>query len=311
MNVLFLANNPQIYLEFAIRLEQENIPFWVADNVNDFHHMVSRMCIDIVFADYNFLNFKKFNVYNHLERNNSEILFLFINEPEGAKNLFVNWEDQVNDKYPNRWTKELEDLLRIVANQPMIEYQSYAPTKVSDLLDKIEKNASATQNRVEEIYTTKNTNIRREDALNITEKYSQNEEKKLTEDSTEQQSEMVLSSENTSEEIFEVQKIKGSISVISDKSLLENFLQVKENSNLSYTEYVLLDMFKKKKNEIINTADIAQLLHLPHNDKGKNKIYQCIYRIRLFLQEREEQNVSLIRVAKGCYSLVCSNLDYT
>lgn len=294
MNVLFLANNPQVYLDFAIRLEENSIPFWAADNINDFHHTLSRVCIDVVLVDYTFMNFKEFDVYKHLKRNNSELIFLFMNPPDGAENLFVNWEDQVNDKYPQRWSKEIEDLLRIIANQPMIESYIYEPTKVTDLLEEIEKKAEI-NNKAYSSLSTKNISHRIENNLSPIKKNIQNNEEILTEG----QQEIDLSSDVLSSNSSTKENVP-----FHEKSLLENFLQVKQTSNLTYTEYVLLDLFQRRKNEIVNTVDMAQLLNVPHNEKGKNKIYQCIYRIRLFIQEKEELNVSLVRVTKGCYSLI-------
>lgn len=276
MKILFLAKESQIYVELALRLEQNKIPFWSTNNINDFHHILSRMCIDIVFADYNFMNFEHFDVYKHIKKNSQNLIFLFINHPEGVGNLFVDWEEQVSTNYPQRWTKELESCLRIVANQPLVEYNSYEPTRIDDLLSQIDKN---------EKLSLEYSGTKGNDGISIA---SDNLE--------------VFQNQQGNEiPAFET----SSYMTTYEKELLGNFLLVKQNSSLTYTEYLLLDLFKRKKNELVNTLDIARLLNIPHDNKGKNKIYQCIYRIRIFLQEKEESNISLIRVTKGCYSLVC------
>ena len=120
MNVLFLAENPLSYVEYASRMENANLPFWTAHTVNDLHVLFSRMTIDLVFADCNFMNFNKFDVFKHIKEKEGSFIFLFLNEPRTVNNLFIHWEDKINERWPDLWTPELESLLRIVANQPFL-----------------------------------------------------------------------------------------------------------------------------------------------------------------------------------------------
>ena len=62
MNVLFLAKEPLFYVEYAARLENHGVPFWTAHTTNDFHVMLDRMSFDLVFADYNFIDFSKSDI---------------------------------------------------------------------------------------------------------------------------------------------------------------------------------------------------------------------------------------------------------
>ena len=136
MNVLFLAKEPSFYLEYASRLETNDIPFWTAHSSNDFHAMFDRMIIDVVFADYNFMDFSKFDVYKHIKSKGGKFVFLFLNETNQTNNLFIQWEDKITEYFPDFWTNDLEALLRLVANQPFVGEYILESEKIENLLVK-------------------------------------------------------------------------------------------------------------------------------------------------------------------------------
>jgi DNA-binding NarL/FixJ family response regulator len=134
MNVLFLAKEPLFYMEYAARLENHGVPFWTAHTTNDFHVMVDRMTFDVVFADYNFMDFSKFDVYKHIKSKAGKFVFLFLNELNQERNLFIHWEDKITEHCPDLWSKELETLLRLVLNQPFTGEYVLESEKVENLL---------------------------------------------------------------------------------------------------------------------------------------------------------------------------------
>ncbi len=271
MNVLFLAKEPHVFIALAARLEKNGIPFWTADNCNDFHQMLSRISIDIVFADYNFMNFKEFDVYRHFTRKRPNLVFLFINRPDAPGNLFVQWEDQINERTPHLWSRELEDCLRIIADQPLLAEYSCKPASIQDLLTKMEAAPSP------------DASGRQVGRLFLPERGEQGGPDNFT----------------TADTAMAVERAG-----LFERNLLENFLVARQNGNLTFLEYVLFDLFQRRKNEIVDMTDMAQVLDIPHDERGVNRIYRYIHRIRNFLQQRNRQDVSLVRIKKGCYSLI-------
>ncbi len=275
MNILFLAKHPEIFIELALRLEKNNIPFWAADNLNDFHHMLSRISIDIVFADYNFTNFKDFDVYKHFAKKRPNLVFLFINKPDAPGNLFIQWEDQINENTPHLWSHEVEQCLRIIADQPLSVEYVYKPASIQDLLTKMEVISPVGSFEEQS----------REDLPSVV---------------------GALAGKADDFAMVDAGSGKEGVAAVENK-FLENFLIAKQNGNLTFLEYVLFDLFQRRKNEIVDMTDMVRALDIPHDARGINRIYRYIHRIRNFLQQRNRQDVSLVRVKKGCYSLVSRN----
>ncbi len=272
MNILFLAKHPEIFIDLALRLEKNNIPFWTTDNLNDFHHMLSRISIDIVFADYNFMDFKSFDVYKHFTKKRPNLVFLFMNKPDVPENLFIQWEDQINENAPHLWSQEVEQCLRIIADQPLSVECTYKPASIQELLTKIES--------VSPVGSFGEPS--RKGLPSVAEALA-GTAGDLAADNSGNRAERASGVEN---------------------KLLENFLVARQNGNLTFLEYVLFDLFQRRKNEIVDMTDMVRVLDIPHDARGINRIYRYIHHIRNFLQQRNHQDVSLVRVKKGCYSLV-------
>lgn len=269
MKVLFFAENPGLYIEYALRLEKNNIPFWTVDNFNDLHYMVSQMAIDVVFADYSIANFSSFDVYQHIKEHDSDLILLFINQPSRIESLFVQWEDAVARDFPDKWTEELESLLRIVANQPLVDYLPFKPARVQDLLEQIENDS----------------------------------EKNLYRESIDTAS---LVAENPVKEINLVPKGIEPLNqpVAVESNLIEEFYRIKRLQRLSFEEFVILDLLKKRKTEFITIQDMMDTLDIPNDKKNLKKIYRYVHNIRGYLEKQKEENYSLMHVKKGVYCLV-------
>lgn len=269
MKVLFFAENPGLFIEYALRLEENNIPFWTADNFNDLHCIVSQMVIDVVFADYNIANFSTFDVYKHIKGHDSNIILLFINQPSRIESLFVQWEDSVARNFPDKWTEELESLLRIVANQPLADYLPFKPARVQDLLEQIENDS----------------------------------ERPLYSESVDT---ACLVAENPTKEPILVPKgIEPLNQPVAVKSkLVEEFYKIKLLQRLSFEEFVILDLLKKRKTEFVTIQDMMDTLDIPNDKKNLRKIYRYVHNIRGYLEKQKEENCSLIRIKKGVYCLV-------
>lgn len=276
MNVLFLAENPLFYVNYAARLENSNLPFWTAHTVNDLHAMLSRMSIDVVFADYNFLDFSKFDVYKHIKEKKGSFIVLFLNEPHNTSNLFVQWEDRVNERWPDLWNHELESLLRIVANQPYQGDPVFESQKVQDLLDSMEKGVA--ERYVQQEFVPKEKKKKEELLANVLEKKDA----------------LVLKNE-------------GETGGFSDeeKSLIGAYLKIKKVHKLSFSEFLLLDLFRRRKNAMVSLSDMMELLEVPQNEKNTRKIYRHIHCLRNYLEKEKDEKQALVRIKKGIYSLVC------
>lgn len=281
MNVLFLAENPLFYVEYASRMENANLPFWTAHNVNDLHILFSRMTIDLVLADYNFTDFNKFDVFKHINEKQGNFIFLFLNEPRSISNLFIHWEDKINECWPDLWTTELESLLRVVANQPFLGDCAIEPHRVQDLLTTLK--AEEGQQRI------------------FPESLSQNivvENHRIPETPVEQHSPIRLKKEDIWKSYSD-----------EEQKLVVEFLKVKKVYKLSFSEFLLLDLFRRRKNTLVTLADMLELLGVAEDEKNIKKIYRYIHGIRSYLEKQEEKNQALVRVKKGIYSLVCEDFE--
>lgn len=231
MKVLFFTENPNLFIEYESRLEENKIPFWKVSNINDLHHMISQMDIKVVFIDYNVINFSTFDVYKHIKDKGGDVIPLFINNPSDKKNLFVQWEDSVLKNCPQNWTKELEALLRIMENKPVKESIFFRFPRVQDK---------------EPLTNTK---------------------------------------------------------------LVEDFYKIKQLQKLSFSEFLILDLLKRRKKDFVTIQDMIQVLDMSHEEKNIKKIYRYIHNIRRYLEQQNHEQCSLIRIKKSVYSLVSHDRD--
>lgn len=276
MNVLFLAKEPLFYMEYAARLENHGIPFWTAHTTNDFHLMVDRMTFDVVFADYNFMDFSKFDVYKHIKSKAGKFVFLFLNEPNQERNLFIHWEDKITEHCPDLWSKELEALLRLVLNQPFTGEYVLESEKVENLLLQKE---SEKQNPFQ-IQTTATI-------IDASDEYENHE--------------IVLEDE---QDLFSDTSFEYEEQNTKEKKLIEDFLTIKKNYNLSFFDFLLLDLFRRKKNAMVSLYEMAELLGMSPDEKNIKKIYRHIHCIRVYLETGEGGVESISRIKKGFYTLV-------
>lgn len=276
MNVLFLAKEPLFYMEYAARLENHGVPFWTAHTTNDFHLMVDRMTFDVVFADYNFMDFSKFDVYKHIKSKAGKFVFLFLNEPNQERNLFIHWEDKITEHCPDLWSKELETLLRLVLNQPFTGEYVLESEKVENLLLQKE---SEKQNPFQ-IQTTATI-------IDASDEYENHE--------------IVLEDE---QDLFSDTSFEYEEQNTKEKKLIEDFLTIKKNYNLSFYDFLLLDLFRRKKNAMVSLYEMAELLGMSPDEKNIKKIYRHIHCIRVYLETGEGGVESISRIKKGFYTLV-------
>ncbi|MEE0133422.1 MAG: hypothetical protein U0I22_06440 [Treponema sp.] len=278
MNVLFVAENPLFYVDYAVRLENNNLPFWTAHTVNDLHLMVSRMTINVVFADYNFLDFSKFDVYKHIKEKEGSFILLFLNEPHSTSNLFIQWEDRVNERWPDLWNPELESLLRIVANQPYQGDPVFESHKVQDLLDSMEHEVA--ESFVQQEFIPKK---------------EEREQEELSASRLERKASSVIKNEGKTEHIPNDE----------EKLLISEYLKIKKIHKISFTEFLLLDLLRRRKNAMVSLADMMALLEVPENEKNVRKIYRHIHCLRNYLEKEHGKKEVLVRIKKGIYSLIC------
>lgn len=276
MNVLFLAKDPLFYIEYAARLENNGIPFWTAHTTNDFHVMVDRMTFDVVFADYNFMDFSKFDVYKHIKSKAGKFVFLFLNEPNQENNLFVHWEDKITEHCSDLWSKELETVLRLVANQPFVGEYLLESEKVENLFDQ-------TDSEKQNPFKMKNTPIISD---------VPDEDKNYEIILEDKQDEIIDTEYRYEEENSE------------EKKLIEDFLKIKKNYNLSFYDFLLLNLLRRKKNAMVSLYEMAELLGVQPDEKNIKKIYRHIHCIRVYLETEEGGVESISRIKKGFYSLV-------
>ena len=281
MNVLFLAENPLSYVEYASRMENANLPFWTAHTVNDLHVLFSRMTIDLVFADCNFMNFNKFDVFKHIKEKEGSFIFLFLNEPRTVNNLFIHWEDKINERWPDLWTPELESLLRIVANQPFLG------------------DSEVESHRMQELLTTVKTDEAKQSIqIEAPAKDFSTSDSQVPEKPVELQEPIRLRKEP-------VQKIVSE----EERVLVAGYLKVQKVSRMSFSEYLLLDLFCRRKNALVSLTEMLELLMLPEDENSVRKIYRYIHCIRKYLEKQDEKNQTLVRIKKGVYSLICEDLQ--
>lgn len=278
MNVLFVAENPLFYVDYAVRLENNNLPFWTAHTVNDLHLMLSRMPINVVFADYNFLDFSKFDVYKHIKEKEGSFIILFLNEPNSTTNLFVQWEDRVSERWPDLWNHELESLLRIVANQPYQGDPVFESQKVQDLLDSMGHEVAVNHVQQEHVLGKK-----------------EGEQEELLPNRLEKKEQLVLKNKGKTENIPNDE----------EKLLISEYLKIKRVHKISFTEFLLLDLFHRRKNTMVSLSDMMALLEVPENEKNVRKIYRHIHCLRNYLEKEYGEKESLVRIKKGVYSLIC------
>lgn len=269
MKVLFFAENPQLFIEYASRLEANDIPFWTTDNFNDLHCIVSQMAIDIVFVDYKISNFSAFDVYKHIKEHNGDIVLLFINQPSEVESLFVQWEDSIAKNFPDKWTEELESLLRIVANQPLVDYLPFKPVRVQDLLEQIDNKSEKVlySEKIDTSFVVADNSVK----------------------------EKVLTS-NISEPLHQP--------ATTNSQLIKEFYKLKLLQKLSFEEFIILDLLKRRKTEFVTIQDIMETLDIQNDDKNSKKIYRYIHNIRKYLEKQNDENYSLMRVKKSVYCLV-------
>lgn len=279
MNVLFLAENPLFYVEYASRMENANLPFWTAHNVNDLHVLFSRMTIDLVLADYNFTDFNKFDVFKHINEKQGNFIFLFLNEPRSISNLFIHWEDKINECWPNLWTTELESLLRVVANQPFLGDSVLEPHRVQDLLTRMKVGEAQQQVQLE---------LSRQNLVVA--------DNKIPEKPVEQQELIKLKREPVWEPYSD-----------EERKLVAEFIKVKKVCKMSFSEFLLLDLFRRRKDALVPLSDMLELLDMKEDENNVRKIYRYIHGIRNYLEKQEESKQSLVRIKKGVYSLVCED----
>ena len=278
MNILFVAENPLFYVDYAVRLENNNLPFWTAHTVNDLHLMVSRMTINVVFADYNFLDFSKFDVYKHIKEKEGSFILLFLNEPHNTSNLFIQWEDRVNERWPDLWNPELESLLRIVANQPYQGDPVFESHKVQDLLASME-------HEVAESFVPQEFIPKKEER----------EQEELSASRLERKASSVIKNEGKTEHIPNDE----------EKLLISEYLKIKKIHKISFTEFLLLDLLRRRKNTMVSLSDMMALLEVPENEKNVRKIYRHIHCLRNYLEKEHGKKEALVRIKKGVYSLIC------
>ena len=279
MNVLFLAENPLFYVEYASRMENASLPFWTAHNVNDLHVLFSRMTIDLVLADYNFTDFNKFDVFKHINEKQGNFIFLFLNEPRSISNLFIHWEDKINECWPHLWTTELESLLRVVANQPFLGDSVLEPHRVQDLLTRMKVGEAQQQVQLE---------LSRQNLVV--------EDNKIPEKPVEQQEPIKLKREPVWEPYSD-----------EERKLVAEFIKVKKVCKMSFSEFLLLDLFRRRKDALVPLSDMLELLDMKEDENNVRKIYRYIHGIRNYLEKQEESKQSLVRIKKGVYSLVCED----
>lgn len=273
MNVLFLAENPQLFIEYAVRLERNDLPFWTASNNNDFHKMMTQVKIDVVLADYHLMNFKDFDVYQHIAKHRKDLVFLFLNDPEGKGDLLVQWEDRVRQSFPDQWTDELNQFLRIMTTPVVPKSFSRQPTRLQDLMEQIDgKGGKQIPELSERMFETNHNRA----------------------------------VEGTGEhEVFPGGAQRDSLGTVAfEDGSLEEFMELRKKYRIGYQEYILMKLFFRRMNQFVEMDEIHGLLKMPRNKKNGNAVYHHIYRIRNFLREIGQHEVQLIRVRKGCYSLV-------
>jgi hypothetical protein len=90
----------------------------------------------------------------------------------------------------------------------------------------------------------------------------------------------------------------------SERKLIEDYLIIKKNYNLSFSDFLLLDLFRRKKNVMVSLYEMAELLGIPPDEKNIKKIYRHIHCIRVYLETGEGGVESISRIKKGFYTLV-------
>ncbi|MBO5137670.1 MAG: winged helix-turn-helix domain-containing protein [Spirochaetaceae bacterium] len=90
-----------------------------------------------------------------------------------------------------------------------------------------------------------------------------------------------------------------------DISFSSKLFKVKKHYGLGFSEYTLLDFFYKNMNRIITLQQMMELLWKQQSESHLNTLYAYIHELRSFLQ-KEDTKVQLIRVKKGCYSMIAA-----
>ncbi|MBO7174517.1 MAG: hypothetical protein J6V57_02075, partial [Spirochaetaceae bacterium] len=192
-------------------------------------------------------------------------------------NLFIQWEDRVNERWPDLWNPELESLLRIVANQPYQGDPVFESHKVRDLLDSMEHEVA--ESRVQQEFIPKK---------------EEREQEELLVNSLERKEAVVFKNEGDTENISNEEKL-----------LISEYLKIKKVHKISFTEFLLLDLLRRRKNAMVSLADMMVLLEVPENEKNVRKIYRHIHCLRNYLEKEHGKKEVLVRIKKGVYSLIC------
>ena len=170
-------------------------------------------------------------------------------------------------------------MLRVVANQPFLGDSVLEPHRVQDLLTRMKVGEAQQQVQLE---------LSRQNLVV--------EDNKIPEKPVEQQEPIKLKREPVWEPYSD-----------EERKLVAEFIKVKKVCKMSFSEFLLLDLFRRRKDALVPLSDMLELLDMKEDENNVRKIYRYIHGIRNYLEKQEESKQSLVRIKKGVYSLVCED----
>ncbi|MBQ7882720.1 MAG: helix-turn-helix domain-containing protein [Treponema sp.] len=298
---LFFSENPKVFREYALRLEEHNIDYWAATTYTDCESLVRLLGIDILFLDYKMFDHKVFNVREYLKSKTDKIVLLYMNcKDYDPDYLLEHWQDEASMHHNNLFSVEMNEFLHIVTGRKLEYLDSIPPTKMRDLdrsicceicckagggcshsLVKIEET-----DKIEMQHKTEETEC-------CSSQYSCKQEKKL--------------SDNRNIEInYQSKKEYSSIidffNNTTEDSLLSKYALLRKKYKMTFEELQILDLFFKNQGKTLAIEDIMNVIWPNSEKRNVDRIYSYIHSLRNILAQ-ENSDINLLRVKKGAYSL--------
>lgn len=291
---LFYSDSVESYREYALNLEDKGIDYWTTGECGRLHNLMTQMKFDVVFVDYQMFEPGAFDVRAHVAKHNKKLIVLFFNRPEQKKELILEyWRDDATQFYIEQYTDELDDFLHVASGykaKPESEYLP-RPTKLRAALP------------AQDVETGQ---VARAEKDNVS--VSPTAKVPVDEPCVEQQPERkAVEAHSGSMPAAVTPTYQMSSHVADGDNLVMKLFKLRTKYKISFSELVLLELFYKNQNNMVTVQQMMDALWNEQSDKHLNTLYSYIHSLRAFLA-KSDTAVSLIRVKKGCYSLV-SNVE--
>ncbi len=128
MNTVFLAPHSELCSAYRQSLSAAGFANWEVSEFNALHRLFKQEEINVIFADYQMIDHKHFNVVTHITaRRQDLVLFYFNQDTLPAGSVYEAWQDQLSQYFQSHNTPEMQHFLRIAAGAEQKPFDSPAP----------------------------------------------------------------------------------------------------------------------------------------------------------------------------------------